>query len=1511
MISLPTKFERDTLENYLSINPFIIIGWDYVTSLPKANAVHISTFKEQIKSTVDPTGRATHIYDQNLKISTIKESIDFETRKFKINNVSLSISNFGNFSETISKFDVMNETVAIFWKTPSAEHLDDCLLIYEAQIVRYDHDEKTIKLQLEDKTLYKIDKDVPIANLGTSQRVYRDKDRNKYIPIAYGNIPRAPAIPYAMTSAEVELANADNYEGGFEGYYIIADDVMDSLGTGRSIVGKTSGGPDGLLVNRGGDSGYWNVKAVMTDNVLDFDYPSSLDQVWEHPSVADSYAYFIPHWKWENGSYPGSPAQDNKIECYKRVYPLSMTKRYGYLDPDTPGFNDMGMSNPQYAVDKGNSDLEAQAFGIDPNSSYCEFPDIDRDSWVEEESPYPTIDVSNDIRTELEGSEYGNFLIYDKIEWLDVARSEYNWFYGIGYEDRYPIPGGYDWWNHELKPPPQRYHEIDQPAGVSDEDWWRKHCKWKVEWCNFDYDAEVYGTYSYPQNFYVGLVCGGYFPSSWNFDADRYLYDFAEDGFYGHSNSSSYDHDGKCYFLESPINYDVGNGVLADSYIKKFYPRVFDFLPQKSTVIKYIVDQEISDEYDGPTGSLSVPLTSGACLVQLPNTTKIREAVEAFTGLTMGDPDGNKDRYSFITYCDGLMNMDDSSVNSGKYHDQHIGAREPDDGNIDGDKNYHRHPFLPYMPQILAARPYGQMVYFFGYDCQPVPSNFPGAGSEYCPTKFIAVTFNGEFEVEKWNWHSSYDDGYYQNLQTITHSLALYDIIDFSQLALASVHNATFTHSLSNIGHGQEGGGENFHAFENRDKTYTSQDYWWNGVEINSPDVGDPGGECSEYSKLSPKLGGGTDRWHMFYTKNSELISGLGLAPGVMMSTYNNWERYEEDAIVGWEDGSAATPLLGGLDWSTGGNFNYYLPPAAGFYNFPPDETVDFCFELPQVGYDDLVDGSLRVHQRYKFSVATDIEALEAVDDAGEVDLSAHRLETRFLAGTAGGDQKTSSSKTYLSGTSMILYYQGQEDGSYEPYWYDNITGNEIISEWNTDDLMDGSGGGGSHVMWDNAGQFENYTMEVKWKGDFQDSDVALPFRIRLYNFYLLMSGCFDKLKGSQFFIENYQGRRHAGSGSPIEDPCNIIVDILHSELEYEGIVNSTEFNKATNNCLNWKLAFSVQNKINSKKLIEEICSNTPILPRFRSKNEFGFISLSNDYSSADVTKTIKGNDVIKFKFSKTKIEKVVSAVEVKYNYDYALKSYSNTTGWSNVKDFLGDGDLGYVGSNGKPGYSLNYYNLGGKRDLAGIELTTDDDTSKTIEAKYVVDYTTAKKLQKFYLMFNANQHIVLQTDLTLAYLGLEVGDIIYYDQLPGNITAYGLDYTKENFINGQTIYPYFIIQEITKKTDRVIVKSLQLHNLNNTFTPEKGDISRRGTSVWDEGNQPDDLDKLMLAEYLESKATSKYSMRQIGSMDINDTYSITHKDLSFWDEWLLDPGEYIPDGYIEPGEESGPADEV
>ena len=58
-----------------------------------------------------------------LNIPSIKESVDIESRKFKISNVNLSISNVGHegkrFTDILSETSLINTTVSIFIKSPS------------------------------------------------------------------------------------------------------------------------------------------------------------------------------------------------------------------------------------------------------------------------------------------------------------------------------------------------------------------------------------------------------------------------------------------------------------------------------------------------------------------------------------------------------------------------------------------------------------------------------------------------------------------------------------------------------------------------------------------------------------------------------------------------------------------------------------------------------------------------------------------------------------------------------------------------------------------------------------------------------------------------------------------------------------------------------------------------------------------------------------------------------------------------------------------------------------------------------------------------------------------------------------------------------------------------------------------------------------------------------------------------------------------------------------------------
>ena len=94
--------------------------------------------------------------------------------------------------------------------------------------------------------------------------------------------------------------------------------------------------------------------------------------------------------------------------------------------------------------------------------------------------------------------------------------------------------------------------------------------------------------------------------------------------------------------------------------------------------------------------------------------------------------------------------------------------------------------------------------------------------------------------------------------------------------------------------------------------------------------------------------------------------------------------------------------------------------------------------------------------------------------------------------------------------------------------------------------------------------------------------------------------------------------------------------------------------------------------------------------------------------------------------------------------------------------------------------------------------------------------------------MYNCNQHNIFKLTLPLKYLYLEVGDVVRFDKLIENTLAYGEDYTADNVTrNAQTIYPFFIIDSIDKKQKSITIQVTQLHNLQKTFQPEIGSVSR------------------------------------------------------------------------------------
>ena len=233
--------------------------------------------------------------------------------------------------------------------------------------------------------------------------------------------------------------------------------------------------------------------------------------------------------------------------------------------------------------------------------------------------------------------------------------------------------------------------------------------------------------------------------------------------------------------------------------------------------------------------------------------------------------------------------------------------------------------------------------------------------------------------------------------------------------------------------------------------------------------------------------------------------------------------------------------------------------------------------------------------------------------------------------------------------------------------------------------------------------------------------------------------------------------------------------------------------------------AFTIDEKINSKKLIEELASASPFIPHFNNQGNFKFNVIPATNPTA--LHTIQESKVIDFTFKRTKVENVKTKVEVKYKWDYARGEFGES-----VVASLGNGSVNLDDDATASDYSavFNYYKL--ESDHSQSTLVVDDH-----RGKYIRDSATAKNLANFLLDYHMNQHLILSVKLPLSVgLVMEVGDIVEFDSLLGGIRPYGIDYSSnaQASLNNQNLFPKFIIINTNKTLEMVTIECEQLHKL-------------------------------------------------------------------------------------------------
>ena len=333
-----------------------------------------------------------------------------------------------------------------------------------------------------------------------------------------------------------------------------------------------------------------------------------------------------------------------------------------------------------------------------------------------------------------------------------------------------------------------------------------------------------------------------------------------------------------------------------------------------------------------------------------------------------------------------------------------------------------------------------------------------------------------------------------------------------------------------------------------------------------------------------------------------------------------------------------------------------------------------------------------------------------------------------------------------------------------------------------------------------NASGSNTYTSTLKVNGQLKQIDISAIVDI---------NGAFNK-----DFYANVTGRLGENATAP-----DIISDILTNELGHPVATDNTGYS-------GWKYGFTIKDKLNSKKLLEELSSASPYIPHFTNSGTFLFTVIRDQYIWEDTAnpddpalitnmKTIDNNDVISYSFARTKIEDVKSRIIFSYKWDYARQEFDKSVTYS-----LEDGAVDILPVVGEGGYERSYY---------GIEGTVDDihaDSTLVVDSergKYIRDDTTAEAFAQWLLHWHCNTHLLIKCRLPLKYMELEVGQTITFPELLGGQLAYGINYTRDfmwnnvytgDIVNGQQVFPVFMINSLNKSLEYIDIECTQMHNL-------------------------------------------------------------------------------------------------
>ena len=336
-----------------------------------------------------------YIYPLLTSNPSLKESIDIEKRNYKISNISITISNYPyeglRFSERFTG-SLINEPVEIYWISPTTTTLDDgddsALKIYQGQVRRYDHDDKKVRLVVEDKSQATLHRDLPTEILDPDDVAVPSKYKNKPVPFSYGGtvtpcvIKQSPPLgEFGFEAGNIEIY-ADNSDDTHALHLIVKEGG--SFFFAQKVIQAEVDGEGSLLGYQNGTM-QWELKPdnnniialiSVTDDSGNSSNPISNDEIIAREDVGFEKMIVNPL---RHKSEHYTSEEDIRLGYYTSIYNKDTQEVSGTLVRDNP------------VVLAPGGDFEEGFLAWDGTSQLSSLPEQTSQDIYEEVDPLPNI----------------------------------------------------------------------------------------------------------------------------------------------------------------------------------------------------------------------------------------------------------------------------------------------------------------------------------------------------------------------------------------------------------------------------------------------------------------------------------------------------------------------------------------------------------------------------------------------------------------------------------------------------------------------------------------------------------------------------------------------------------------------------------------------------------------------------------------------------------------------------------------------------------------------------------------------------------------------------------------------------------------------------------------------------------------------------------------------------------------------------------------------------------------